>query len=45
MVPTPSAEWVTKSEMKAENISGEDAAAAIKVAPATSSGILYLTQN
>jgi len=45
IVPTPSAVWVTNNEMNAANISGEDAAAAMKVAPATSSGILYLVQN
>jgi len=45
IVPTPRAEWVKYREMNAANISGDDAAAAIKVAPATSSGILYLTQN
>ena len=39
IVPVPSGECVIKSDMIDANNSGDDAPAAMKVAPATSSGI------
>lgn len=40
MVPSPNEEWVMKSETIEEKSSGEEAPAAIKVAPAMSLGML-----
>mmetsp|Transcript_61333 Transcript_61333/g.168357 ORF Transcript_61333/g.168357 Transcript_61333/m.168357 type:complete len:235 (-) Transcript_61333:365-1069(-) len=45
MVPMPREVCVMKSETNAANISGELAPAAMKVAPATSSGMLSLSQS